>query len=76
MRSHAGSAGEVAREHGGAGVATLIGERDKVSVSQAIIANETMVRYLDFNDVLYFLEPGQDRRRTPERRIAGRACGR
>src|SRR3954468_23906239 len=45
---------EVAREHGGAGVATLIGERDKVSVSQAIIANETMVRYLDFNDVLYF----------------------
>ena len=45
---------EVAREHGGAGVATLIGERDKVSVSQAIIANETMIRYLDFNDVLYF----------------------
>ena len=35
-------------------MATLIGERDKVSVSQAMIANETMVRYLDFNDVLYF----------------------
>ena len=45
---------EVAREHGGTGHATLIGERSKVSVSSAIIANETMVRYLDFNDVLYF----------------------
>src|SRR4029078_12180133 len=45
---------EVAREHGGAGVATLIGERDKVSVSQAIIANETMVRHLDFKHLLHF----------------------
>ena len=45
---------EVAREHGGTDDATLIGERNKVSVSSAIIANETMVRYLDFNDVLYF----------------------
>ena len=34
--------------------ATLIGENSKVSVSSAIIANETMIRYLDFNDVLYF----------------------
>ncbi len=36
------------------GEATLIGERGKVAVSSAIIANETMVRYLDYNDVLYF----------------------
>ena len=44
---------DFARESGG-NEATLIGENSKVSVSQAIIANETMVRYLDFNDVLYF----------------------
>ena len=42
------------RARGGGDEATLIGESDKVSVSSAIIANETMVRYLDFNDVLYF----------------------
>jgi 2-methylcitrate dehydratase len=45
---------DVARGYGGAGEATLIGERGKVAVASAIIANETMVRYLDFNDVLYF----------------------
>src|SRR5882672_5491280 len=45
---------DVARETGGKGEATLIGEAAKVSVSSAIIANETMIRYLDYNDVLYF----------------------
>jgi len=45
---------DVARETSGKGEATLIGETAKVSVSSAIIANETMIRYLDFNDVLYF----------------------
>jgi 2-methylcitrate dehydratase len=45
---------DVAREQSGKGEATLIGESHKVSVSSAIIANETMVRYLDYNDVLYF----------------------
>ena len=45
---------DVARVYGGVGEATLIGERGKVAVASAIIANETMVRYLDFNDVLYF----------------------
>src|SRR4051812_10427087 len=44
---------DFARESGG-NEATLIGESSKVSVSSAIIANETMIRYLDFNDVLYF----------------------
>ena len=44
---------DFARESGG-NEATLIGENSKVSVSSAIIANETMIRYLDFNDVLYF----------------------
>ena len=34
--------------------ATLIGETQKVGLSSAIIANESMMRYLDFNDVLYF----------------------
>ena len=34
--------------------ATLIGETAKVALSAAIVANETMIRYLDFNDVLYF----------------------
>jgi 2-methylcitrate dehydratase len=45
---------DVAREHSGKGEATLIGETSKVSMALAISANETMVRYLDFNDVLYF----------------------
>ena len=45
---------DVARETSGKEEATLIGEDTKVSVSSAIIANETMIRYLDFNDVLYF----------------------
>ena len=44
---------DFARESGG-NEATLIGESRKVSIASAIIANETMVRYLDFNDVLYF----------------------
>src|SRR5580704_6016750 len=32
--------------------ATLIGSGDKVSVSAAIIANQAMIRYLDYNDDL------------------------
>ena len=34
--------------------ATLIGETTKVSLSQAIIANGAMIRYLDFNDGYHF----------------------
>ncbi|HEV2570838.1 MAG TPA: MmgE/PrpD family protein [Beijerinckiaceae bacterium] len=45
---------DVAKELNPASQATLLGENAKVSISSAIIANETMIRYLDFNDVLYF----------------------
>lgn len=45
---------DVAKELNPAPQATLLGESSKVSLSSAIIANETMIRYLDFNDVLYF----------------------
>ncbi len=45
---------EVAKELNPSPQATLLGENTKVSLSSAIIANETMIRYLDFNDVLYF----------------------
>ncbi len=45
---------DVAREEGGRADATLIGETTKVGMAQAIYANEAMIRYLDFNDVLYF----------------------
>jgi 2-methylcitrate dehydratase len=44
----------VAREQGGTPQATLLGESTKVSVSQAIIANGAMIRYLDFNDGYHF----------------------
>src|SRR5271167_5008434 len=45
---------DVAREHSGRADATLIGETTKVSLSQAIIANGAMIRYLDFNDGYHF----------------------
>ena len=45
---------DVAREDGGRPDATLIGEPTKVSLSQAIIANGAMIRYLDFNDGYHF----------------------
>ena len=45
---------DVAREHAGRPDATLIGETTKVSLSQAIIANGAMIRYLDFNDGYHF----------------------
>ena len=45
---------DVAREHSGRPDATLIGETAKVSLSQAIIANGAMIRYLDFNDGYHF----------------------
>lgn len=45
---------ELAKELYALPQSTLIGETAKVSLSAAIIANETMIRYLDFNDVLYF----------------------
>ena len=51
---------DVAREHSGRPDATLIGETTKVSLSQAIIANGAMVRYLDFNDGYHFAKsPGK-----------------
>ena len=45
---------DIAKETQALPDATLIGETAKVSVAAAILANESMVRYLDFNDVLYF----------------------
>jgi 2-methylcitrate dehydratase len=45
---------DVAREQGGRPDATLIGETMKVALSQAIIANGAMIRYLDFNDGYHF----------------------
>ncbi|MBJ3777102.1 MmgE/PrpD family protein [Acuticoccus mangrovi] len=41
-----------AQAQGGAGEATLIGSGHKVGMSAAIIANQAMVRYLDYNDDL------------------------
>lgn len=43
---------QVAGEMGGPEEATLIGERTRVSCSAAIMANQTMIRYLDYNDVI------------------------
>jgi len=45
---------EVAKELTPLPQSTLIGETQKVGLSSAIVANESMIRYLDFNDVLYF----------------------
>jgi 2-methylcitrate dehydratase len=45
---------DLARENGGREEATLIGERTKVSASEAIVANGAMLRYLDFNDGYHF----------------------
>jgi 2-methylcitrate dehydratase len=42
----------VAHELGGPQEATLIGERTRVSCAAAIMANQTMIRYLDYNDVI------------------------
>jgi 2-methylcitrate dehydratase len=54
------AAREVAKELTPLPQSTLIGETQKVGLSSAIIANETMIRYLDFNDVLYFAKsPGK-----------------
>jgi 2-methylcitrate dehydratase len=41
---------EVARELGGPRRATIIGEGRRVGLSGAILANEGMIRYLDYND--------------------------
>ena len=43
---------QLAREMSGSPEATIIGLNDRVSCSAAILANETMIRYLDFNDSL------------------------
>jgi 2-methylcitrate dehydratase len=54
------AARDVAKELTPLPQSTLIGETQKVGLSSAIIANETMIRYLDFNDVLYFAKsPGK-----------------
>ena len=41
---------EVARELGGPKQATIIGEGRRTSLRGAILANEAMIRYLDYND--------------------------
>ena len=43
---------ELAAEMGGPPEATVIGEKQRVGCTPAILANEVMVRYLDYNDSL------------------------
>lgn len=44
---------ELAHELGGPPEAGILGERERVGCSAAILANETMIRYLDYNDTLH-----------------------
>lgn len=43
---------QLARELGGSAEATILGEKERVGCSAAILANGTMIRYLDYNDSL------------------------
>ena len=50
---------EVAREFNGPAESTIFGETSKVSWSNATIANETMIRFWDFNDTYHYVKkPG------------------